>query len=647
MQKILFEGCARSHRITKSKSAKAKSMTCENGMVSMQQYTEHGVPAPVVESRTAAVCRSRNGDERVVILAKGFLLVVDPATERCTQVPFPNGNTEYPYMCFASSEGMFYAGAGTQFMAFDPFDCSFLHAEDVGLEGELVGFSYAESAEGTIYFAAYPHCRLFGYVPSERRVIPLGQLDAEEKYPSHLAVDEAGWVYAGIGTERRGLIAFRPSDGRTVQLVPTEERTRGMGVVYAAADGSVYGHWAFADLREAETPERYRWMRLRGGQATPVDWRDVPPSLYSGAAFYRLHRQLSGAWKIEKHDLAERELRLRAAEGSSTRMIPLRYECGGAQLSPLSAGADGHVYGTSNHPLHFFRYEPGEQRLRSFGGHVIEFGGGGNLCAYASVGPMLAGAAYPGGHLHLMDTRLPVQAEAGDPNQARNPRLVASHPEVHRPRCALAHSDGEHVLYGGYPGYGAVGGGLCLHNITTGEDMLLTHDQVVPFQSTISLAEGQSGHIFGATSIETPGGAAPKETRAKLYRLHWDSRTVDGVWSPVEAREIVWIYADRKGRIHGMTEASRYFVFDPEEERLCAEADLSEWGSPVRVGLAADPNGTIYGALSRAIFRLDPDLSKAVKLSEPPVAITAGLAVAGDKGFFASGSRLWSYQLEV
>jgi len=605
-------------------------------------FTDHGVPAPAVESRTAAVCRSRDGGERVVILARGFLLIVDPGTERCTQVPFPNGNEEYPYMCFAGSDGTFYTGAGTQFLAFDPFEGTFRHAEDVGAAGELVGFSFAESEDGTVYFTAYPHCRLFAYKPSERRVVRFGNLDGTEKYPSHLAVDAEGWVYAGIGTERKGIVAYRPADGRKIQLVPEDERTRGMGVVHASADGTVYGHWAFADLREEETPERYRWMRFQGGRTVPVDWRDVPPSLYSGAAFFRLHRQLSGAWRVEKHNLAERELTLREADGGKARTIPLRYECGGAPLSPLVAGPDGYVYGTSNHPLHFFRYEPAEDRLRSFGGKAIEFGGGGNLCAYASVGPVLAGAAYPGGHLHLFDTRRPVDAESGD---SRNPRVAASHVEVHRPRCALAHSDGEHVLYGGYPGYGAVGGGLCVYNLAKGTDTLLTHEQVVPNQSTICLTEGERGTVYGGTSVETPGGAEPKETRAKLYRLRWDGLTVDRIWSPVEAREIVWIYADRTGRIHGMTAASLYFVFDPEAERVVVEADLSAWGTPVRAGLAAGPDGRMYGALSRALFRLEPDSDTAVKLAEPPVTVTAGLAVAGGRLFFAAGSHLWSYRL--
>ncbi len=608
-----------------------------------QRFIDHGVPAPAVESRTAAVCRSRGGDERVVILARGFLLIVDPATERSVQVPFPNGNTEYPYIGFAGSDGMFYTGAGTQFLAFDPFSEAFLHAEDVGEAGELVGFSFAESAEGTVYFAAYPHCRLFAYVPSERRVVAFGRLDEAEKYPSHLAADADGWVYAGIGTERKGVVAYRPDDGRIAQLVPEDERTRGMGVVHASADGAVYGHWAFADLREEEHPERYRWMRFQGGRGVPVDWQDVPPSLYTGAAFFRLHRQLAGAWRVEKHDLAERELTLRSADGERLRTIPLRYDCGGAHLSPLTAGPDGHVYGTSNHPLHFFRYELPAERLRGFGGKAIEFGGGGNLSAYASVGPVLAGAAYPGGHLHLFDTRLPVDAERGD---GRNPRIAASHPEVHRPRCALAHSDGMHVLYGGYPGYGAVGGGLCVYNLATGEDRLLTHENVVPFQSTICLTEGERGAVYGGTSVETPGGAEPKETRAKLYRLRRDDWTVDRVWSPIEAREIVWIYADRSGRIHGMTGASRYFVFDPDAEAIVAEADLSSWGTPVRVGLAAGPDGRAYGALSRALFRLDPDSGAPEKLAEPPVVVTAGLAVAGERLFFAGGSHLWSFALE-
>ncbi|WP_233354959.1 hypothetical protein [Paenibacillus sp. JZ16] len=55
----------------------------------MGAFERIGVPADVDESRSAAVCRRDDGAERIVIAARGYVLIVDPETGSCSQLYFP------------------------------------------------------------------------------------------------------------------------------------------------------------------------------------------------------------------------------------------------------------------------------------------------------------------------------------------------------------------------------------------------------------------------------------------------------------------------------------------------------------------------------------------------------------------------------
>ena len=53
----------------------------------MGAFERIGVPADVDESRSAAVCRRDDGAERIVI-ARGYVLIVDPETGSCASFIF-------------------------------------------------------------------------------------------------------------------------------------------------------------------------------------------------------------------------------------------------------------------------------------------------------------------------------------------------------------------------------------------------------------------------------------------------------------------------------------------------------------------------------------------------------------------------------
>lgn len=599
-------------------------------------FVNHGAAVRADEARTAAVCVNREGECRFVIAARGYVLVVDPASGTSEQLPFPDGCFDYPFASYSDGNGMFYTGAGPMFLVCDPFAPRFVFFARPMEEQGIVGFSFAEDAEGRIYTTTYPACRLLRYDPRARSLTELAVLDPEQKYAASLAVSADGWVYAGLGTERRGIAAFDPDSGAVHQLLDSKERTRGSGLVMQGVDGAVYASFPAGDPPAAE-----RWHRMERLRRVPLPEGEAPIGRYSGQGFQRVHRSFPQPWSLEHFSLSEKEVVLRNEATGESKRVPLRYETNGATLSTLTSGPDGRIYGTSHHPLHLYRYDPRTGLLTDFGGRLVERGGGGNIAAYASQGSILAGTAYAGGYLHLIDTSRPFET---DSPSTRNPKLVATHPEVYRPRCAAAHPDGEHVIYGGYPGYGAVGGGLCIYNLATGRDELIANEALLPFHSTVCMTMLPNGDFFGGTSVLAPGGAMARADEARLYRFDWQGRRIAEHFVPVSgAKSIMVLTRDERHRLHGITDDRRYFVWDAELGRTVHTADVSIWGSVVANGFVQDRNQTIVGVMQHAIFTVDTARLALRLLAVPPKPITAGLTLLDGKLYFGCGSELWAY----
>lgn len=604
-----------------------------------------GTPVYADETRSAAVCRNSTGSERIVIAARGYVLVVEPNSGYCRQVPFPDGFVDYPFASIGASSGQYYVGAGRKFMRFDPFAETFVQQDEPMPDEEIIGLAFAEDYHGTIYATTYPGCYLIAFRGDRGGCNTVARLHEEQKYATTLTADRKGWIYAGIGTESGLIAAYDPVSQHIFYWPDQHMRTRGTGYVHTGTDGEVYG--CLQPTGVTDGSGAVSWYRLREGKMTPVSADEVAPSSYIGEGYQKLHGCLQGGRTITAWSLGDRELIILEPDGQR-RFIPLNYQGNGAELSPLVEGPDGQIYGTSNHPLHFFRYDPNRNEFDHFGSKAIEFGGGGNICAYAVSGTHLFGAAYAGGFLHTFDTSRPVNT---DSSSRRNPRLLTAHEEIHRPRCAIAHPDGEHVIYGGFPGYGAVGGSLCIFHATSGQSRLIPHTEIVPEQSTLCLAMARNGDVMGGTSIETPGGAVPQADEAMLYRMHWPSRKIVERWIPIPgAREISLLVLDEQEHIHALTSDSIYFVFDPANGKLVHQQNLSAWGGIVRHGLVHKKDGTgrsmIYGLLSNAIFKADPEKIEVKLLAQPPQTITSGMAVIVGAVYFGSGSKLWQYRID-
>ena len=596
----------------------------------------HGIPVGADEERTAAFC-TRADETRLVISAKGFVLIIHPDTGSAKQVFFPGHNKEYPFSSF-SSNGLFYTGAGQMFLVLDPFLEEFIFHTVIDNGEEIVGFSFAEDEAGYVYFTSYPHCHLLRYCPESQEVLDYGSMDEKEKYPGSVAVDRSGWVYIGIGTEHKNLVAFHPESGERKDLVPEIERERGAGYVYLGTDGNVYGHWEAADLKEVNKSSR--WMGFFDGKMKECGLHDLAPSRFSGAGFKKVHKSTGSAYEVPAYSLSDGYVDLVNKETGASRRIEFSYQSEGACLSTLVKGPDGHLYGTSMHPLQFFRYDFSKNQLKNYGGEVMEQGGGGNIAAYAAQGSLLIGAAYAGGKLYSIDTAKPIL-------KGNNPRLIMQTDEIHRPRCAIAVGDGKHIIWGGFPGYGMVGGGLGIYNTITQQNTILSHNQVVPNQSTVSLGELSSGMIIGGTSIDTPGGACSAEKDAKLYLLDWQHQRVADIFIPVKGtRGIAQIYIDPYDQVHCLTDNCLYFVCNPLTHEVYYRKDLSQWGSVVRNGFVYDQDSRkLLILLTRTLLSVELDgrsFNDPVVVRTLPEEASSGVVLHSGRVFYGGGSHLYS-----
>lgn len=244
----------------------------------------------------------------------------------------------------------------------------------------------------------------------------------------------------------------------------------------------------------------------------------------------------------------------------------------------------------------------------------------------------------------LSQQRIEAPAQGGP-----NPRILAQwKDDVCRPRTALAHPDGVHVMMGGFAGYGLCGGGIGIYNMQTAEATLLTAEkELLPGHSCITLKALPDGNLVGATSVSAPGGGQTTATEAELFMLDWSSRkliyhavVVPGVPS------IVSIEVGPDGLVYGLASNSTFFVFDPQKQEIVHSESFAAYGQAPRHAFQLSPDGRLFALLNKAIVEIEPGTFGHTKLADAPVPISAGGAFVDGKLVFAGNSHVWSYQVD-
>lgn len=232
--------------------------------------------------------------------------------------------------------------------------------------------------------------------------------------------------------------------------------------------------------------------------------------------------------------------------------------------------------------------------------------------------------------------------------ESGNPEILAQwKSDICRPRTALMHPDGTHVLMAGFAGYGLCGGGIGIYDLKAGTPQLLTAEKdLLASHSCITLGALPNGDVVGGTSINAPGGGHVKATEGELFILDWKTRKLVWHGAPVAGdSRIISIMVGKDGLVYGLSGKSTFFVFDPEQRKVLRSESLAKFGGVPRHALQLAKDGTLYATLSKAILRYDATGKKWLKLADTPATVTGGGALVGGRLYFASRAEIWMYDL--
>lgn len=613
-----------------------------------------GIPVPVSEARGFLAVQDADGkkwilgfvrdilpepqNEKQEDFSRASLLVIDPLTGHTEQYFHPDPATPIgsPFNVFFSSRQRLYTTMGRTFLEFDLASRTFTFADTVEVNNSRIAFSMCEGADGIIYFACFPDSHLYAFDPEKCFIRSVARLDSEQKYPTTMAIDDDGWIYAGLGTVKRTLAAYHLQTKELRQLVPESGRDNGYAAVYKWHDGKIYA--SLAPDHGVENPFRL----VRGGTLSDVknlriSGRTAPRPPNSLYALQTALRFSDGSF-VKDLDLISGSFTYCQADGSSLTQ-KFSYQSAGASISAIALGSNGKIYGSTDHPMILWEFDPESEKFRMLG-HIQGIGGG-NMTHIVNWKDQLVSNTYSRGKLYRFNPRLPFQ-DADD----GNPRLLASSaPDVQRPRVLLAHPDGRHVVSAGWPGYGLVGGGMLIYDMVEEKTTaLLNHEKLSPGQSITAMTALPDGNLVFGTSIATPGGSNPATTEAQIGFFNWETKTTEWLFTPIPGCTMIWALVCHQGKVLGINQAGELFLLNLEKREVERKVSLEKYGEPIgRRGATtflSSPDGRLFAVMAEGILEVNPHTLETRLLAKSPLRLRDGIALQGDKLYAASWTEL-------
>jgi len=605
-------------------------------------FADHGVASPMSNHRGTVA--TSDGDGRNVVLVwlydhrGGYaLLCIDAATGESAQfaTPFRWGG-DGPFASLLSSRNRYYALFGGHFVEFDPAERKFTFTQATAAGTAM---ALAEDDAGLVWAATYPECGLVSFDPATHTLRDYGHVYQQNwpRYPRGLAVDDAGWVYLGVGNTASQILSVDPQTGHTSPLLSEGDRQRGMAVVYRATDGKVYG------AARGDSPH---WFQLhRGSVVRELDGRPSaePRPLITGDQNLT-HREFPDGHRLVACDLVERQLTIADAETGKNSTVRFDYDSDGAHLMGVAAAPDGTLCGGTAFPMRFFSYAPSTDTWVNKPAY-------GQWNTVAAQGEEFFVGGYPGGFLlEWSPERAWRQTRKDDPNG--NPLFLADcAPAIHRPHDLLVCDDGRQVVLAGTPDYGYTGGGLLFWDRSTKKHTLREHTELLPNQSTMSLTATGGGKIVGGTTTDAGTGGERLAKQAELYILDLATQKIE--WhEPLfpNAQSYLDLCEAPGGCVYGIVDRKLFFVFDPRARTVIHQAPLA-----ADLGLSASHQGprilvrgegdTVYLLLAQGIAVIDPQSFEIRLLANTPQPVTAGGDIRDGRLYFASTSHLHSFAL--
>lgn len=595
-----------------------------------------GTPVKVSENR-GVVAVEIDGQPYVATFAadryqggiRNSLLLINPENGQANQYWFPseevyNGDI---FHILRADNGCIYTTIGNVFVEFN------LKQRTWSFQAPADGMamSFVQAPSGKVYFGTYPDSNLWEFDPASRELCKIGQLDPVEKYPLRLGADKTDWVYAGVGTARNNLVAMNSRTGQRRQLIDEATRRIGTGVIYPGQDGQVYAR----SYESQNSP----FFLLKDGQAIVTDPAGIQFSPRNNIHFQHALADFPGGGQIKNCSLPDKTLEWVDKSGQ-TRTVQFDYTSNGAAISSLVVGNDGNIYGSTNHPMHLWKYDPVTSMFTDYTG-IPEVGGGNfpNLVAWKNeiIGPTYSSNAT----LYRFN---PQQTWTKGIGHNPNPRPLGQYPSIARPRVAHLLRDGHTVVLAGFPGYGYTGGGMVFYDLEKNIPTTLDTKVLLPGHSIIALRQLPGGILVGGTSTEAPGGGQAIAKTSLIFLMNPATHNILGqteIGADIFSLELL-----PNGNVAGITRNSQLFVYNPQTQKILSRVDATKQGSVINAGqsLIRDDTGRVYLILSQSISQVLPN-GTIRELTRLPENATSGIAIKNGALYFAAGARLWKYTL--
>ncbi len=605
-------------------------------------FYDHGTTSRAAYRRGVVTTADANG--RNIILSWLFdhrgaytLLLLDAETGKAMHfdTPFPNGR-DAPFASIISKNHKYYTLFNGYFSEFDPVKKQFTAVKKTS---PRLAMSMLEDAEGNIWATTYPKTGLIKFSPQTGEIKDYGFLYTQNwaQYPRHLAADNNGWIYIGIGTTRSQIIAFNTKTEKSLPLLAENERQVGTAYLYRGTDGQVYA--------KTNSAENLPWMILDNGTIT--DEKSIIPATpeytRSGDQGF-IHKTFPNGDVLDYIHFTDRYFTIQPKEGGAKRTVKFDYKTEGSWSLGVITGPDGKLYGGTAFPMQLYSFDPATDSFRNFSEYS-------QLNAMTTFNGFIYSGGYPRGDLIQYDPLKPWIKPSGKPSNSNPAYLFNGNPIINRPHRIKGLSDKKTIVLSGTPAYGHTGGGLLIWNTETKKGTLLKDSAVVVNQSTLSITELPGNKILGGTTIAAGTGGEVKAAKAVLYIMDMTSKKVIWQDAPIaHARVYTDLCLGNNGMVYGFVNSNEFFVFDPNTKQVLFTKNMtSDFGhttgeqSP-RVFLK-DPKGNIYILFRQKIARINQQSHEIELIKKSPVAITAGGDFLNGKIYFLSESHLFSYHI--
>lgn len=589
-------------------------------------YIENlGVPVATIRSVNRLAGEDGNGDwyfylqlEQRTEGAPISILKINPDTETLEQFNwYPVPETGYDFFAPSGSSRMSYYnpsdghniymgtyGSVVETARLLRFNLNTEVFEDLGnaTDSSLFITRIDEDQNGLIWMGTWPDCSLAYYDPATNIISSLGRIEDDDVY-CYPYVNNDGFICCFIKQVNLHVVVVDPDNPSTMQTVgPTVVAGTGTFDAYKAIDG-----WVYIESSEGN-------FKIEGFDAVPHGG-ELPRAEYSNMFLP------NGDYMTVSSNDDYKICRIYDENGVLQKTFDLEYDIYGNDIFLLSRGPDNKIYGSSEHPLRLFSYNPSNEQLVDYG-KCSESGG--HAYSMLPVGNDLYIFGYTQGYMSRYNPSLPYNYGSAPGSNPINLGRVDD--IMDRPSGAVI-DNYDRIWTCGRPGYGLVGGSLASYDISTEEKN--SYRYLAGNGALLSLVYVDDNPsysdilISGGTRYSGTGVPPIDDTSLFIIDIGFDNPSVgpEVIWEGHLSGQVGHaishynglLYLD--GKIYGTTDGGVYpylYVFDVDRRefthhfRIDYLVSRSLSYSMLDNGLSLGRDGYIYGFSSHTIFRFNP-----------------------------------------